>query len=244
MEYWEAWHKMFKEAWQDEESKEFATILGFCDFKGKKILDIGAGIGRSTIRFARLASEIYALDKNEDLLGELKENARESSVLDKIKIVVGDAQELDFPDGSFDIVHCVWTLQSVDNLEAAIKEMVRVTRPGGVIIIALSSGEGDETKMKSFYEPNDIKIREGRIDTVKKLLEESDCRVVEKRHLLDYFFPPDIEETYEILHAITLGRTQLSKDVVEKIKNYLKEKLQEDKIYLTQGASYICGYKK
>lgn len=96
------------------------------ELKGrKKILDIGCGIGC----FEEILSElnIIGLDSSKEAL----EEARKKS--DK-KFMLGDAQHLDFPNGSFDGAFTVTTLEFLDDYKKAVDEVARVLRPGGKFV--------------------------------------------------------------------------------------------------------------
>jgi ubiquinone/menaquinone biosynthesis C-methylase UbiE len=51
------------------------------------------------------------------------------------RLVTGDVHDLPFPSGSFDVVHAHQVLQHVADPVAALREMVRVCRPGGVVAV-------------------------------------------------------------------------------------------------------------
>lgn len=240
MDFWKAWRKFVK-AYQDEGKKEIPTILNFFDFEGKRVLEVGAGTGRLALKFAPICSKLYALDKDGETINSLIKNASEDNVLSKIKPIVGESSSLSFPDGFFDAVYSTWTLQSVDNLKESVEEMVRVTKSGGTIINVLSSGEGDETKVKGYLKSDAKKLRENRISKIKEILSE-ECDVEEKRKVLNFSFPADVEEVYSVLKAITLGNKELSSSA--EIKKYLRNLIRKDRLHFTQGASFICGYKK
>ena len=93
-------------------------------------LDVGCGEGR----FCRMLSErgirATGLDPTEPLIAE----ARRRDPAGDYRI--GRAEALDFPDASFDLVVAYLSLIDVPDLPAAIAEMARVLRPGGVLLIA------------------------------------------------------------------------------------------------------------
>jgi len=92
----------------------------------KRILDIGCGIGSFEEMLPEL--NIVALDSSEEML----EEARRRS--DK-KFVLGNAENLDFPDQSFDAVFMVTTLEFVENYGKAVDEAARVLVPGGKLVV-------------------------------------------------------------------------------------------------------------
>ncbi|MDI6098096.1 class I SAM-dependent methyltransferase [Actinoplanes sp. NEAU-A12] len=101
---------------------------------GISLLDVGCGPGTITAELAELAApgRVTALEQSEDALDLARaEIARRG--LDNVDFVAGDVHALDFADGAFDVVHAHQVLQHVADPVAALREMRRVTRPGGVV---------------------------------------------------------------------------------------------------------------
>jgi SAM-dependent methyltransferase len=97
-----------------------------------KILDVGTGPGYFPIILTRAGQRVVGVDFNEGMVEEAKKII-EAMGLD-IDIRQMPAQELDFPDGSFDMVinrNVVWTLLDA---ERAFSEWLRVLRPGGRLV--------------------------------------------------------------------------------------------------------------
>ncbi|MFF5082551.1 class I SAM-dependent methyltransferase [Actinoplanes sp. NPDC000266] len=103
---------------------------------GVTVLDIGCGPGTITADFAALVTpaRVTALEVKEEALDLARaEIARRG--LTNVDFAVGDVHALDFADDSFDVVHAHQVLQHVTDPVAALREMRRVTRPGGVIAV-------------------------------------------------------------------------------------------------------------
>jgi len=101
-----------------------------------KILDVGCGPGTITCDFAAIASSgnVIGLDFSADVISKAQE-AASSGKLSNLTFQTGDAQELPFGDGSFDIVHAHMTLLHLPKPQQALKEMRRVCKPGGIVAI-------------------------------------------------------------------------------------------------------------
>jgi ubiquinone/menaquinone biosynthesis C-methylase UbiE len=110
-------------------------MLDLCPpIAGQHILDVGCGIGHSTLRLAPLvgaAGCIVGLDKSEPLIAEARRRAAGLSA--PLTYQVGDAQHLDFPPHSFDVCRTERVLMYVDNPQQVLDEMLRVVRPGGTL---------------------------------------------------------------------------------------------------------------
>ena len=98
--------------------------------KNKRMLDVGCGKGGVVIACALKGAEAVGFDLDERDLNIAKLRA-ESYGLKNIPIFKGDAANIPFSDNYFDLVTALSVLEHVNNLEKVIKEMVRVTRPGG-----------------------------------------------------------------------------------------------------------------
>jgi len=99
---------------------------------GDSVLDVGCGTGTITAGLAVAAApgRLSAVDSSAEAL----EQARATmSGRDDVTYHLGDVHQLDFPDGAFDVVHAHQVLQHVADPVAALREMRRVTRPGGVV---------------------------------------------------------------------------------------------------------------
>jgi SAM-dependent methyltransferase len=110
------------------ENRYIISLLG--DIKGKRLLDLGCGLGESTAYFASLGADVIATDLSPEMVrlaGRLAEY-RGNSVLG----AVSSADELPFKDESFDIVYCANLLHHVD-VEKTIREVHRLLKTGGIM---------------------------------------------------------------------------------------------------------------
>lgn len=101
---------------------------------GTSVLDVGCGPGTITADFARLVDDgrVVGLER----VPEPLEQARAAAAgLDNVTLDVGDVYELPYADGEFDVVHAHQVLQHLTDPVAALREMSRVCRPGGVIAV-------------------------------------------------------------------------------------------------------------
>ncbi|MFC6018695.1 demethylmenaquinone methyltransferase [Plantactinospora solaniradicis] len=94
-----------------------------------QVLDVGAGTGVSTAELATSGAYAVGLDLS---IGMLRAGRR---VRPEVPLLAGDALRLPFPDESFDAVTISLALRNVVDTEAALREMARVTRPGGRLVV-------------------------------------------------------------------------------------------------------------
>ncbi len=89
--------------------RELAAYGGARLFRGKRVLDIGTGDGRLALGAARWAREVVGMDPDPSAIRDAKARARGMGARNA-RFVVSPAQELPFPDGSFDVVILSWAL--------------------------------------------------------------------------------------------------------------------------------------
>ncbi|MDR8407551.1 demethylmenaquinone methyltransferase [Nonomuraea sp. 3-1Str] len=103
---------------------------------GELVLDLGAGTGTSTDTFTTLGARAIACDFS---LGMLHTGVRRrgGNALSGpgVPFVAGDAMRLPFADDSFDAVTISVALRNVHDTAQALREMLRVTRPGGRLVV-------------------------------------------------------------------------------------------------------------
>jgi len=103
---------------------------------GTRLLDVGCGPGSVTIDLAaRLApGEVIGVDTSEAVVEIARDAAKEAGA-SNVTFEVADAYELPFEDDTFDVVHAHQVLQHLTDPIAALREMRRVTRPGGLVAV-------------------------------------------------------------------------------------------------------------
>jgi SAM-dependent methyltransferase len=101
---------------------------------GERVLDLAAGNGNASLAAARRYGQVTAVDYVPALL----ERARERAQAERLSIDLreGDAEHLDLPDASFDVVLSTFGVMFTPDQEQAAREMLRVCRPGGRIGLA------------------------------------------------------------------------------------------------------------
>jgi demethylmenaquinone methyltransferase / 2-methoxy-6-polyprenyl-1,4-benzoquinol methylase len=106
-----------------------AVVKAVAVSPGERVLDLAAGTGTSSEPFRVAGAEVVACDFS---LGMLREGKRQRAHL---PFVAGDAMRLPFSDTSFDAVTISFGLRNVYDPDAGLAEMLRVTRPGGRLVV-------------------------------------------------------------------------------------------------------------
>jgi len=116
----------------DELESEFVARFA----TGRDVLEVGCGTGLVLSRIARFARSARGVDLSPGMLSHARHRG--------LEVHEGSATALPFPDSSFDVTCSFKVLAHVPDIEAALAEMSRVTRPGGYLVA-------------EFYNPNSLR---------------------------------------------------------------------------------------
>lgn len=103
--------------------------------QGRKLLEIGCGIGVDSIQLARRGFDVTAVDLTDNAVEIAKVHAGRRKV--SVDFRLGNAEGLDFPDQSFDVVYSFGVLHHTPDIERSVAEVHRVLRPGGTAYVML-----------------------------------------------------------------------------------------------------------
>jgi len=110
------------------------------------MLDVACGTGDSTVAVARAAapgSRVIGSDISTGMMSFVLEKARKAGVEDRITVEQGDCEDLPHADGEFDRVTCAFGVRNFEHKEKGLKEMHRVLKPGGKVVILELSVPGN-----------------------------------------------------------------------------------------------------
>jgi demethylmenaquinone methyltransferase/2-methoxy-6-polyprenyl-1,4-benzoquinol methylase len=109
-----------------------ATTRAVAPRRGQRILDLAAGTGASSVSLARGGAEVVAADFSP---GMIAEGRRRHRGIPNLSFVEADATALPFADDEFDAVTMSFGLRNVNEPKKALAELLRVTKPGGRLVV-------------------------------------------------------------------------------------------------------------
>lgn len=116
---------------------------------GGRILEVGVGTGISLPHYSR-SSQLCGIDISEPMLRKARERVDEFGLSNVEGLWVMDAENLTFPDASFDVIVAQYVITTAPNPERVLDELARVLKPGGEIVLA--SRVGAEAGLRHSFE--------------------------------------------------------------------------------------------
>ena len=106
----------------------------------RKVLDIATGTGDFALEALVLKPDkVTGLDISEGMMKYGREKAKAMHVENVVEFVKGDSEKMEFTDNSFDAITVGFGVRNFENLEAGLREMLRVLKPGGRVAILEAS---------------------------------------------------------------------------------------------------------
>ncbi len=109
-------------------------IVSRLDIKsGMKVLDVACGTGNSAIPAAKRGAEVIGVDIAPNLLEQARIRAKDAGV--EVRFEEGDAEQLAFPDNTFDLIITIYGAMFAPRPDLVVSELKRVCKPGGRIVM-------------------------------------------------------------------------------------------------------------
>ena len=133
-EAWDAIAALYDEHVAPGESELATTGLRLAGLKaGDSFLDVAAGPGGLALPAARLGAKVLATDWSPKMIEHFNARARAEGLVAEGRVM--DCHSLNLPDDSFDVTGSVFGVMLVPDQPRALREMVRVTKPGGRVLL-------------------------------------------------------------------------------------------------------------
>ncbi|MDR0371451.1 MAG: bifunctional demethylmenaquinone methyltransferase/2-methoxy-6-polyprenyl-1,4-benzoquinol methylase UbiE [Prevotellaceae bacterium] len=113
------------------------AILNLSDCKGGMLLDVACGTGDFSIQAATTINvqQVVGIDISENMLKIGREKLRKKGLKNKVKLRYGDGEHIEYEDNTFDAVTVAFGVRNFEHLETGLKEMNRVLKEGGKVVI-------------------------------------------------------------------------------------------------------------
>lgn len=166
--------------------------------KGTRVLDVACGTGNTAIPAARAGGVVTGLDIAPNLLEQARKRASAEKL--EIRFQEGDAEQLPYPDGAFDVVMTMFGAMFAPRPEQVAAELLRVCRAGGLIAMANWTPQGFVGKTFQFMSkmappPPGIPAPTlwGDEETVRQRFAKkvSNLSLTRRKTSFDYPFPPN-----------------------------------------------------
>src|SRR5687767_3730873 len=123
------------EAHRYEKEWHIPAAADFTKTRGLHVLEIGCGMGTDGAQFAKAGANYTGIDLTDAAIELARKRFQVSGLKGEFR--VADAERLDFPDASFDLVYSHGVLHHTPDIEAAVREIHRVLKPGGRAMVML-----------------------------------------------------------------------------------------------------------
>jgi predicted TPR repeat methyltransferase len=153
-------------------------IMGGIPSTSERMLDAGFGTGVYSYTLSKSVNSIDAIDNEDSKVSY----AKAVNPFDNIRFHKMDLTNLQFPDGSFDLVICSDVLEHISNDRLAFAELARVTKRGGNLLLTVPLDSQNNRKSFSKFDHQRAGYTEG---AVKKLCEENGLSVI-RTHTYSY----------------------------------------------------------
>lgn len=130
------------------------AAIAACEDVGGRVLEVGIGTGISLPLYTNRC-RIVGVDISVAMLEVARQRVAEQRMKNVEDLVIMDVQNLQYDDGSFDVVTAQYVVNTVPDPEAALNEFMRVLRPGGELIVVNRVGAegGARLKVEKLLEP-------------------------------------------------------------------------------------------
>jgi demethylmenaquinone methyltransferase/2-methoxy-6-polyprenyl-1,4-benzoquinol methylase len=141
--------------WRRRAIREVRAGLGTPSSNGvpRTVLDVATGTADMAILMARYlhAVQITGVDISSGMLEIGRQKVNRLQMNGQITLQTGDSESLQFPDASFDAITVAFGVRNFENLEKGLKEMLRVLRPGGRLVV-LEFSQPRTPGIRQFYD--------------------------------------------------------------------------------------------
>jgi 2-polyprenyl-3-methyl-5-hydroxy-6-metoxy-1,4-benzoquinol methylase len=184
-------------------------IPAFADFEkwsGKKVLEIGCGLGTDTMSFAMAGANVTAIDLSDQSMALAKKRAKIYGVSDKVRFINANCEDIDkliSPDEKFDLIYSFGVLHHVVSPEIVLKKIQNYMKEDTVLKVMLYSRysvkylnillgfDRFQSQAGSFH------MKSYSFKQIKKLFKDYDIEEIRKDHIFTWKIPPYLKHEYK-----------------------------------------------
>jgi FkbM family methyltransferase len=141
------------EVFRDRHDAAVAWMEGLPRPAGARALDIGCGAGFLSVQMAERGYQVEAIDASEAMVALARKSAAASPFAATVNVQSGDVYALPFADGTFDLVVAIALLPWLPRTAPAIREIARVLKPGGHVLLTADNDLRLNTLLDPRYNP-------------------------------------------------------------------------------------------
>lgn len=136
---WDIVEGTHKQYWQEPATESYYLINRWLSQNKKDFLDLGCGLGRHTIQFAKAGFKVSGFDLSEASIRKTEEYAKQSGA--SVDLKVGDMLDLPYDENSFDCIYCRNVISHTDTagMKKIVSELKRVLKKDGECYLTLGS---------------------------------------------------------------------------------------------------------
>ena len=239
---------------------------------GDKVLDIGSGYGETCLEIGRIVGpegEVLGLDCTQAFL-DIANKERDEAGLNNVKFVLGDAQTYELPENYYDVVYSRFGVMFFQNVVYALKNAHKTLKPGGKLCMIVWRtiddnpcwGMAKDIALKHLPPPGDNAQTCGpgpfslaHEETTRAMMNAAGFENIDLFERNDEHIPvgTSMQEAIDfqilvgpsgeiIREAAELGQEKLP-DIIQDMKNSMKEHERDDGIYLPSSTWFIMASK-
>ncbi len=125
--------------YQNRQQAVLRMIDGLHLVPGTRVLEIGCGAGHLAAELARRGHRVDAIDRADAMIKTAQDRALKEGLGNRLTIGLGDVNKLDADSGTYDLVVAVGVLPWMSSLDAPLREMARVTKQGGALLVTVDN---------------------------------------------------------------------------------------------------------
>ena len=139
------WRDTYKEKdisgiiYQRRQAIALSYVDGLSLPKTARVLEIGCGAGFMTAALAKRGFFVEAIDHAQTMVDLTIEHAKQKGIVNQINACTGDIHELSYEDQTFDLIIALGVIPWLHDSKKALTEIVRVTKPGGYIVLTMDN---------------------------------------------------------------------------------------------------------